>query len=213
MTYDELAKLFGTQGVFDLASAVQLSGGRRDGLRVQLSRWCKTGKLLPLRRGMYAFPSRPGGRAANPAELANLLYSPSYLSGHWALGYLGLIPERVATFTSVTSRVPRRFENALGVFQYRHVKPAAFFGYQPVEIDGRRMLLAEPEKALLDLWHLEAGAWDEARMSEMRFQSFELVKARKLKEYAARFESPRLVAAVKAWLKLARAEKEGSVEL
>lgn len=213
MTYEKLTELFGAQGVFDLASAVQLSGEKREGLRVQLCRWSRAGKLLPLRRGMYAFPARPGAAAANPAELANLLYAPSYLSGHWALGFLGLIPERVATYTSVTSRVPRTFDNALGVFQYRHVKPAAFFGYGPVEIDGRRVMLAEPEKALLDLWHLEAGAWGEDRMAEMRFQTFELVKAGKLRDYAARFGSPRLAAAAEVWLKLARAERKGTVEL
>jgi predicted transcriptional regulator of viral defense system len=213
MSYDELIRLLGAEGFFDLSSVAQLSGGQRHGVRMQLSRWCKSGKLLPLRRGMYAFPERSGGRHVNPAELANRLYAPSYLSGHWALGYLGLIPERVVTYTSVTSRAPRAFSNAFGTFQYRHVKPAAFFGYAPVEIDGRRVLLAEPEKALLDLWHLEPGAWDEARMAEMRFQGFELVKTRKLREYAARFESPRLAAAADVWLKLARAEAKGTVGL
>jgi hypothetical protein len=109
--------------------------------------------------------------------------------------------------------VPRTFSNALGVFQYRHVKPAAFFGYAPVEIAGCRVLMAEPEKALLDLWHLEAGAWDEARMAEMRFQGFELVKAAKLREYAVRFASPRLAVAAEVWLRLAREERKGTVEL
>ena len=50
-------------------------------------------------------------------------------------------------------------------------------------------------------------------MAEMRFQAFELVKAGKLRKYAARFESPRLIAAVGVWLKLGRAEAEGTVEL
>ncbi len=213
MTYDALVKLLGPQGYFDLPSLVQLSGERRPALLLQLSRWCKSGRLLPLRRGMYAFPERYSGRPVSPPELANALYSPSYLSGLWALGFLGMIPERVVTYTSVTSRVPRTFENAFGTFEYRHVKPAAFFGCRPVEIGGRRVLLAEPEKALLDLWHLEAGAWDRARMAGMRFQGFELVDAAKLRAYAERFVSPRLLAAAEVWLGLSRSEEEGTVEL
>ena len=213
MTYDTLVKLLGRQGYFDLASVVQLSGERRGALLVELSRWCKAGRLVPLRRGMYAFPERYTSRPVSPAELAGALCAPSYLSERWALGFLGLIPERVVTYTSVTSRAPRTFENAFGTFAYRHVKPAAFFGCRPVEIGGRRVLLAEPEKALLDLWHLEAGPWGRDRMAGMRFQNRELVGAGRLREYAARFGSKRLEAAAGVWLGLSRAEAEGTVEL
>lgn len=213
MKYDTLVGLLGRAGWFDLATVVQLSGERRGNLRVQLYRWSKTGKLLALRRGMYAFPERYRGGPINLAEMANRLYAPSYLSTHWALGYFGLIPERVVTFTSVTTRVPRTFENAFGRFRYRNVKASAFFGYRPVAIEGRRVLLAEPEKALLDLWHLEEGRWDADRMAEMRFQGFEMVDAAKLGEYAARFGSPRLTAAVGEWAGLAASAAEGMVEL
>jgi len=124
-----------------------------------------------------------------------------------------MIPERVVAWTSVTSRAPRIFENAFGVFRYQHVKPAAFFGYRPVEISGRKVLLAEPEKALLDLWHLEKGTWALDRMSGMRFQGFELVATKRLRQYAARFQSPRLVAAVEVWMHLAAVEQHGTVSL
>ncbi|MFC1672266.1 type IV toxin-antitoxin system AbiEi family antitoxin domain-containing protein [Planctomycetota bacterium] len=158
MKYEKLLELLGNQGFFDLASVAQLSGDRRETIRVQLHRWCRAGKLLPLRRGMYAFPEsyRPG--RVGHAELANALLAPSYISTYWALGFFGLIPERVVTYTSVTSRTPTTFENHFGTFTYRHVKPEAFFGYRQVDFEDRTALLAEPEKALLDLWYLEKGA-------------------------------------------------------
>ena len=44
-------------------------------------------------------------------------------------------------------------------------------------------------------------------MAEMRFQNFDGVKPRRLRQAAGRFQSPRLVAAVRAWLELAAAAK------
>lgn len=213
MNYDALVEMLGAEGWFNLASVAQLSGEQRNSLRIQLYRWCKAGKLLPLRRGMYAFPARYSTKTINPAELSNRLYVPSYLSTHWALGYFGLIPEYVVTYTNVTSRVPRTFKNAFGSFRYQHVKAAAFFGYQRVTINERIVLLAEPEKALLDFWYLETGLWSEARMSEMRFQNFDIVNTDTLFKYAHRFDSPRLIKAANLWCQLAEAETKGTKEL
>ena len=213
MKYGKLLELLGDQGAFDLASVVQLSGERRESIRMQLYRWSKAKKLLLLRRGMYAFSENYRRRKVNYAELANQLYVPSYISTHWALSFLGLIPEKVITYTSVTSRTPRVFENDFGVFRYRHVKSTAFFGYCPIQIDGRKVLLADREKALLDLWYLEKGQWDDDRMAEMRFQNPELISVEKLCEYAKRFNSPRLLAAVDAWLRVCGSQPEGTVEL
>ncbi len=205
MRYERLLELLGDQGFFDLASVVQLTGERRQNIRMQLHRWSRAGKLLPLRRGMYAFSENYRRREVNHAELANQLYTPSYISTHWALGFLGLIPERVFTYTSITSRTPRIFENFFGVFRYQHIKSTAFFGYRRVEIDGRKVLLADPEKALLDLWHLEKRPWDDGRMEEMRFQNTGSVNIKRLRQYASRFDSPRLTAAVRVWSRVCKA--------
>jgi len=213
MTFDGLVKMLGKYGVFDLASVIQLSGDSRNTIRIQLYRWSKEGKIIALRRGMYAFAERYSQKALNPAELANLLYVPSYISTHWALGYYGLIPERVVTYTSVTTRVPRTFNNDFGVFKYQNIKATGFFGYLPVQIDGRKILLAEPEKALLDMWHLGKGKWEKIRMTEMRFQNFDAISIAKLRRYAVRFDSLRLVKAVDVWETFARSEREGTVEL
>jgi len=125
MKYYDLVEMFGREGFFDLASVVQLAGERRESIRVQLYRWRQAGKLVSLRRGMYAFPESVGSGSVNPAELANRLYAPSYISTYWALGFYGLIPEKVVTYTSVTSRVSRSFSNSFGLFKYQSLKPAS----------------------------------------------------------------------------------------
>lgn len=213
MKYDDLAKLLGRQGTFDLATVVQLTGERRASIRIQLSRLCRNGKLIHLRRGMYAFPEGGTAVSINPALLANQLYSPSYLSTYWALGFYGLIPEKVVAYTSVTPRVTRSFDNALGQFRYQTIKRDAFFGYKPVEIGKDKILVADPEKALLDLWYLTSGDWSEQRMAEMRFQNTEQVDRSRLRDYAVRFESPRLVKIAALWMSLAGKEEEGMIEL
>jgi predicted transcriptional regulator of viral defense system len=213
MKFDTLIEMTTSQPFFDLATAVHLSGEERAHVRTQLYRWTKSGKVLPLRRGVYTLADRYRKVPVNPAELANHIYRPSYLSGLWALGFYGLIPERVVTHTSVTTRVPRRFENTLGLFEYRHVKQSAFFGYRSADIQASKVMLADPEKALLDLWHLGKGEWCEERMEAMRFQNRDAVDRDRLERYAGLFESPRLLRAVKVWSESAEIEREGTAEL
>lgn len=211
MTIDQLIRQVGDIGCFDLPMLTQAPDVKRSVLRVQLSRWIKAGKVVGLRRGMYALSSTYRRRPLNRVLLANQLYSPSYLSGLWALGYYDMIPERVVWFTSVTPRVPRHFENQEGVYDYRNIKQSLFFGYGVKHIDNQEVLVADPEKALLDYWHLHSGEWTLPRLRETRYQHGEQVEAERLKDYAHRFDSPRLTRAVDRWLKLRSEEKDGWV--
>ena len=213
MNFEQLVKLTGMLPCFDLPFLTQVADGSREAVRVQLSRWMAQGRVTGLRRGMYAL-AEPYRRAPTvPAALARHLYTPSYLSGLWALGYYDLIPERVVWLTSVTTRVPRRFENPFGVFDYRNIKRDAFFGYRTATRAGIEVQVAEPEKALLDHWHLTAGEWTTERLAEMRYQNTQGIDAPRLQAFASRFRSPRLDRAVQRWLRLAKEEAEGTVTL
>lgn len=213
MRFEQLIAVTKNMPYFDLPTIAQLSGEPRQSLRMQLSRLIKQGKIKSLRRGVYALGEPYRKMNPNPVVLANRMYAPSYLSFHWALGYYGLIPEMVFLFTSATTRVPRLFKNEFGSFQYKHIKPGSFAGYQTVEIDHQKVLIAVPEKALLDLWHIEDGEWTTERMASMRFQNFEMVALKKLNKYAELFQSPRLVRAVKNWRTYVKAEMKGVKEL
>lgn len=185
---------------------LQLSGESPSLVRTQLYRWMKSGKVLALRRQMYTLADIYRQTPVQTYLLANVLYQPSYLSCEWALGYFGLIPEKVTVHTSVTPRVPRHFNNAFGAFHYAHVKAEYFFGFATYAVDRREVRMAEPEKALLDLWHLQPGEWSLERMQDMRFQQFELVRIERLRAYAAKFKSPRLLRAARNWELVAQAE-------
>lgn len=92
----------------------------------QLSGWSKTGRITQLRRGLYSLPQHN----PHPFVVANRLVPGSYVSLQMALAYYHLIPEHVATVTSVTTRRPGKYENRFGRFSYRHISPSLFFGIE-----------------------------------------------------------------------------------
>ena len=118
----------------------------------QLSLWVKKGHLLRLRKGVYAFAREVD--KVEGEEIAQVLYSPSYLSLESALSWYGFIPEMSYAYVSVTSRINRVFDNYFGRFIYRHIKRELFWGYIAVSARHGHYLLAEPEKALLDYLYL-----------------------------------------------------------
>jgi len=160
-------------------------GGDPKALSVQLSRWVRQGKLVPLRRGVFLLP--PGLRRTQPPleYVANLLVLPSYVSLERALSFHGLIPERVPLVQSVTLARPMLFETAVGDFQYRHVKQAWFFGYAETEIESSSALIALPEKALLDVIYLSSGPFPPERIDAMRLQNLDRLKPARLTRMAA----------------------------
>ena len=112
----------------------------------------KDGQLIRLKRGLYVVSSEVSGKPVNACLCANHIYGPSYVSQQWALRWYGLIPERVYTMTSVTTKRTRMFENSLGRFTFEQVKPEYFaIGVNRVEEDGVSFLMASREKALCDM--------------------------------------------------------------
>ncbi len=163
----------------------------RHNLRV----WESKGYLIKLRKEYYAFSECRKIPDFN-RYLANRIYRPSYISLHTALSYYGMIPEEVVQITSVTSLKTASFSNEFGEYTYSSVKSGLMFGYEPKPMaDGRVILLASPEKALLDLLYLNPFYETEADMSELRLDEdfmFEDFNSEIFKEYAERIGSKAL---------------------
>lgn len=164
-------------------------------LAVQITRWRKAGKLVAMRRGLYVF----AGVHDSMPVLANRIVEPSYLSGLWALGFYGMIPEAVWEFTSACRVSPRRklYATPLGRFSYRQVK--FFGGYERVKMGPHDLLVATREKALLDTWYWAGGEWTGPRHREMRYQNMDGVRSDRVAEYLHRFDSPRMERAWRAY--------------
>jgi len=136
--------------------------------RNNLTRWCRKGLLMKLRNEYYAFPDFK--HVPDAARLvANRIYSPSYISLHSALSFYGMIPEEVVQMTSVTTLKTARFDNPFGSFHYQNVKTSLYFGYERKTLpNGRSLLFATPEKALLDLLYLNPYYRTEDDMENLR---------------------------------------------
>src|SRR3954467_2117110 len=69
----------------------------------------KTGILERVTRGLYTVGQAHGLEKPDPFLLANQILGPSYVSAESALSYHGLIPERVYSTTSMTTKAARKY--------------------------------------------------------------------------------------------------------
>jgi len=162
-------------------------------VRKQLSRWVRAGRLYQLRRGLYTLAPPFQKVKPHPFLVANRMVRGSYVSCQSTLAYFGLIPEYVPVVTSVTTARPGHWETPLGAYDFRHVKPELFRGYRLVDLGGgQRAFLATPEKALLDLVHLQPGGDTPAYLQELRLQNLERLDLEELRRQAEIAGSPKL---------------------
>jgi len=113
----------------------------------------KNGTLIRLKKDLYVVSDKITHKSLSRELIANHLYGPSYVSFQTALAFYGLIPERVFAMRSAIFKRTKRFENAVGNFEYITVPQ----NYYPIGITQQTVdneyiyMLASPEKALCDL--------------------------------------------------------------
>jgi predicted transcriptional regulator of viral defense system len=211
MKWQALLALVADEALF--SSALLLAGDVSAVLvRLQLSRWVKTGRLLQLRRGLYALAPTWRKVEPHPFLIANRLQRGSYVSLQSALAYHGVIPEHVPMVTSVGPGRPGTVRNSLGAFQFNHLAGTLLFGYSRVEIASRQFaFVASPEKALLDLVHLTPGSDSSGFLQELRLQNPASISLSTLDRLAQRSGKPKLVRAARLVRPLLAAEKGDSL--
>lgn len=119
--------------------------------RDRITRLLAEGSLIRLRKGLYVFGERFRRGPLGREHLANLIYGPSYVSLDYALSHYGLIPERVANVTSVTTGEKRRFNTPFGDFTYWPLPPHRYApGICWAGEGDAHYLIASAEKSLVD---------------------------------------------------------------
>ena len=117
-----------------------------------------TGRIIRLKKGYYVASEKETGKPISRGLVANHMYGPSYVSLSFALRHYGLIPERVYTVQSITTKHSRDFENSLGLFRYLNCSREYFhIGVQIIGEGGVSFLMATPEKALCDIINFSKG--------------------------------------------------------
>jgi predicted transcriptional regulator of viral defense system len=196
MNFEYLLKTFRNFPVIDTEN---LFTGMQDirAIKVQISRWLKTGKLIQIKRGFYLFSTNYRIKEPFKPYLAALLVKPSYISCEKALEFHGLIPEGVGVYTSVTTKRQAKFDSGEGTFEYRHVKPSLFWGYNSVSHENQTGFVASPEKAVLDFFYFKRIHVGMEFIEELRLQNLEVINTDRLRDYALRFSKPGLISLAK----------------
>lgn len=156
-------------------------------IKVQLSRLCKSKKLIRLKQNLYTFPDfHP-----NAFLIGQQIVSPSYYSLESILSWSGIIPEGSPVYTLVTSKKPQKYKNVFGTFSYRHLSPRLFFGVEQRK-DG--VWVARPEKALLDYLYLNSSKFrpSTACWREERFDELSILNWKQMQEWATRYSMKKL---------------------
>jgi predicted transcriptional regulator of viral defense system len=166
---------------------------------MNLVRWQEKGYIFRLRNQWYAFNDIESHENFEWLA-ANLMYAPSYISLHTALSWYNLIPEMIASTTSVTTRKTNNFSTPLGAFDYHRIKPEIFgFGYVLENVDAymgergnsRKIMVASPQKAILDFFYINSFYNSEIDMEDLRLNETELLKTvnNEFYKFLARYES------------------------
>lgn len=206
MDFGELLQAIGEEPVFD-TGLLLVGDVNPDDIRRQLSRWVRAERVYQLRRGLYALAPPFQKVKPHPFLVANRLMHGSYVSLQSALAHYGLIPEHVPVTTSVTTGRPVRWQTPLGLYEFRHVQSGLLTGYRRLELGGgQEAFVATPEKALLDLIHLEPGADAPEYLAELRLQHLEILSLDELRRLAEAAGKPKLIRAADRIARLAETE-------
>lgn len=207
MKFGELLQVVGDEPLFE--TGLLLAGDvDPEDLRRQLSRWVKSGRLLQLRRGLYALAAPFQKVRPHPFLVANRLVPGSYVSLQAALAHFTLIPESVPVTTSVTVGRPGRWDTPFGTYEFRHLQPELFLGFQRTPLaGGQEALVATPEKALLDLVYLEPEGDSLPYLRELRLQNLDGLDPGEVRRLAEASGRPKLRRAAERIARLVEEEK------
>ncbi len=175
--------------------------------QIQLNRWKEKGYLTNVKQGYYCLSEVDVNRNLL-FYVANRIYFPSYISLEMALSYYNLIPEEVYQITSVCTKKTMEYQTAIGNFIYRHIKPAIYFGYKLIEYDrNHSIMIAEPEKALLDYFYLKPkiSSYDdfiETRINQDEFDN--QINLSNFKKYLKNFGNKSLVKRMEVFMDVIR---------
>ncbi len=158
-----------------------------------IHRYTKKGFTKRLKRGIYALYDT----SVPDIYLANKLYEPSYVSLEFALSFHQVIPETVYEITSVSTKPTRQFSASGKTFSYHRIKKEAFTGYAVYRQGDISALIAEPEKAFVDLTYLRLRKKKELLS---RFDKEKINRAKALR-YAKLFNNEKLIRVIKTSLR------------
>jgi predicted transcriptional regulator of viral defense system len=160
--------------------------------------WQKKGYILRIRNNWYCFKEFILVTDFHYL-VANTIYAPSYISHQEALLFYGLIPEHIVDSISITTKKTSTFRFLNRTYKYYSISPKYYFGFdlKEMSVNGifRNFLIADREKAILDLLYIYDFYQGEQDISEIRFNEIVLeteVNWEKMETYMKLFNNKAL---------------------
>jgi len=147
-------------------------------LDVSIKRMLDSGKLIKLKNGVYTsqhYFNRNGQSQEYREFLASVLCQPSYLSMEYVLGKHDILTESVLTFTGVSLKTTRSYENKFGSFIYKTIKSSLYTGYTTKFFGNNTYYIATKAKALFDYLYFLSDRVD------LRDKNYDIIEEQRLK--------------------------------
>jgi len=119
-------------------------------LNKKLNYYVRTGKIMNPRKGIYTKPDY------DPAELACIIYTPSYISLEYVLQRSGIIFQYSAYITAV-SYLSRSINVDDRTLVFRKIKGEILVNTAGIKRMENHVNIASPERAFLDMLYLSPG--------------------------------------------------------
>jgi predicted transcriptional regulator of viral defense system len=155
-------------------------------LRVAVSRLIKAGEIIKLIKGYYCL----NNIELALEKIALEIYEPSYLSFEWALGHYNILSQKSYSLTLATTKRAKQINVNGRNIAYHHLGLKLFWGY----MQKNDHLIAEPEKAFLDLAYLSLNGCAKFDPEEMNLKS---LNKNKLNGYLKKFNNQKLEKIIK----------------
>ncbi len=207
MRYVELREALKDFTIFSLNDIRSVDS---DFFRRRLSEWQEKGYIRKIIKGYYIFSDLELNESSL-FEIANRIYSPSYISFEMALSYYHVIPESVYGVTSASSRRTYKFRTPVAEFIYRTVRPQLFFGYRLVRYDNKYFKMATMEKAILDYLYINSNVRTTDDFGSLRVDGEmfrEQLNEKRLYGYLQRFAQKRLATRIRTFLEFLSSDRQ-----
>jgi len=149
--------------------------------RVMLHRLVERGEIIRLEKGVYCVDADRIDFRAYACER----YAPSYISFETALSIHDILSQKTFHITLATTNRTKRKSVLEQEMNYHHIDTRRYWGYKR----AGGYLLAEPEKAFLDLLYLSLRGWATCDIQEMNLS---LLNKAVLRKYAKKFDFPEI---------------------
>lgn len=136
------------RSVFRLIDVAQMTGETDFlSLNKKLNYYVRTGKIMNPRKGIYTKPDY------DPAELACIIYTPSYISLEYVLQRSGIIFQYSNDLTAI-SYLSRSILVSNRTLVYRKIKGEILVNTVGINRMENHVNIASPERAFLDMLYL-----------------------------------------------------------